>query len=470
MRAISSSFNPATKNSPPSSPANRFGGHFARPLKGLYFQPGREPGVLSVIQEVQAIGKEEGIVVAAHTDDYLDIHLKDIPLGERRRYPNPVILDSNRSLWAQDCNFIKDGEVLGASSQGMNFIGQWRCSQGSPYELKALGQAKKLAKVLNRPYRQLKSYLEWGDVFLGQRTNGQSLLLIGEDSVDMNAKRLLKTELSKVRASVAYALDCFAGMLGSKTVEETRQKWIAEYRKQALADIAEDLNLTPKEIVVLPQPDFHLDMAIRPLQYPYVLVHDPAITEQWVTDFSESEAGFASFQSTPEPVYNLLNQEDYDDRHPERYHPVLYPMTLVKELWSSVFSASILQERGRYASTDQMCEALRKAGLTPIRVGGVFPEDTMRDPKLDDPSPWLPANFLNATVHQRANGDLVYITNDSGVPEMNAWFEADLRQKAPWVKRVEFVGKAPQPNTVSWLSTFLKLCGGIHCLSVEDPA
>jgi hypothetical protein len=465
---------------PSRAPGPTFQGHFATPLKNIHFQPGMETGLLSIVQEVKGIGDQEGIGVGVHFRDsfyhsaVLDKFSDKIPLRTRHQYPLPLIKEGNRFFWTQDVNLFTDDAVLGANGQGLSMFDDWFSCQGQAYKCRGLGQPKQLAKHLGKPYRVTQSYLEGGNLFLGRKPNGEKILLIGEDSVWINANCLLKQSHSRVWNVLHFGWQMFLADILRKPQKQLVRESSKPYYDAALAQISRDLNVKPENIVVLPQPDFHLDLAIRPLQYPYVLVHDPQQSEAMAEAYAMSAVGQKEILQGNRMVNNLLNAEDYAPRYPESYSPKLYASSPPTALVGSTFEAVVQAEKGKYATCDEMCQKLAAAGFKPIRMGGVFPFPEIEDKTIEEPNPWLPANFLNAIVHERKTGninqpELVYITNDSGLPYLNQLFEAELKEKAPWVKRVEFVGKAPKENTVSWMSTYLKLHGGIHCLSVEEP-
>ena len=457
-----------------------FQGHFATPLKNVHFQPGIEPGLLHIAQEVKEIGEQEGFGVGLHCHDsfYHSSQHPHLPtpvkLRESHNYPFPLVREENNFFWAQDANLFHNGEILGASGQGLSMFEDWSSCQGQAYKHRGLGQPKKLAKHLGKSYRAIPSYLEGGNLFLGKKPNGEQMLLLGEDSVWMNARRLLKQSHSGLFKTIQFGLKMVWAELTRKPQKALLKEEARPFYDKALAQIAQDLKIKPENIVLLPQPDFHIDLAIRPLHYPYVLVHDPKLSEAMTEDYAVSKVGQMEMLQGQNVVNNLLNAEDYAPRHPEEYSPQLYASSPPVALAASSFEAETIAATKKYATCDEICQKLEAVGLKPIRIGGAFPYPEIEDKAKEEPNPWLPANFLNAIVHQRKNSsleepELVYITNDSGLPHLNALFEAQLKEKAPWVKRVEFVGKPPKANTVSWMSTYLKLSGGIHCLSVEEP-
>ena len=79
---------------------------------------------------------------------------------------------------------------------------------------------------------------------------------------------------------------------------------------------------------------------------------------------------------------------------------------------------------------------------------------------------------MNATVHERVDGNLVYITNDSGLPTLNQLFEAKLKELCPEIVAVDFIHG--DQTGYQFGSNITERCdinqgGGIHCRTAERP-
>ena len=257
------------------------------------------------------------------------------------------IKDSLLDLWGQDNKlFMDNGELLILSKSPNNTY------------------AKKLADLLGIKSRatKYKENLEGiigGNCFLGKKNDGQNFALVGH-----------------------HTLIC-----------------------SNPSEIAKNLNVTTENLHILPQPDYHIDMAIRPMVYPYVLVGDRKMTKTFATGFSQEE-------TTKE--MNVL-----------------------------------------FANADMTAKRLEKEGFKPIKVPGLFGEDRV--------------NFMNAIVHQEPDGGLIYITNKSSAGEkigidFEGIFEKYLKSKMPSVKEVIFIDG---DNFVS--KALSDGGGGVHCMTSERP-
>ena len=232
-----------------------------------------------------------------------------------------------------------------------------------------MSHGKQLGKALQMEVERIGAKIEGGNVFLGKKKNGESFALIGEYAMtDSN-----KTTMAKL------------------------------------------LHVKPKNLHVISQPDFHIDMGIRPLAYPYVLVGDSKLTTNIVRGKIKEED------------INLLNN--------------------ARDKYSKDNS---------YSSADKMTEELKVHGFKPIRVPGLAGKES--------------ANFMNAIVHQNEDGSLVYITNkpsktfskNIGI-HFEDIFKEYLQKEVPEIKEVIFI----EGN--EYIPFCLTKKGGIHCLTSENP-
>lgn len=270
------------------------------------------------------------------------------------------IVHQNASCWGQDNKlFLEDGSVL---------IGK---SANDP------NTARKLAKMLNLPKKEYHKKIAGGNIFLGKDKKGKNIALIGSDVlVGTSAQKLSRT-----------------------------------------------LGIEKKNLFVVPQPDFHIDLMVRPLNFPYILVGDYKLMENNIDKNNELS----------ELIINNLQQ------HAARREE--YRLS------------------DNYASPEEVIKSLKSQGLEPIRVPGIIGKNK--------------ANFMNAIVHQDKDGKLVYITNKSDFPKdlqtmFEEIFKKDLMSKAPQVKEIMFI------NGDKLVPTSLRLLdgesgGGVHCLSCERP-
>jgi len=182
-----------------------------------------------------------------------------------------------------------------------------------------------------------------------------------------------------------------------------------------------------------------LDMLIRPIGYPYVLIN-----------------------SADETLKNIKKMHEKFPQSKEIYEKLLY------------FSKSYISPH----QGDELYECLENFGFKPIKIGGFYSEDIC---------------FMNSVAFKNDNNKISFISNSTqySCPELEylqELFEQDLREKVPEIENIYFVsgGKTAQPtfefdirklsktrfndyhNNV--IMDFLgERLGGIHCMTAEIP-
>lgn len=259
--------------------------------------------------------------------------------------------NSFRNKWSQDNKlFLENDKLLTLNKHPHSNIAEYLTTQ------------------LNLELKETRQYIIGGNCFLGKKSNGDNFALIGE-----------------------------AALKHSKYSDKDK--------------IVQALNIKPENLHVIEQPDFHLDMAIRPLNYPYILVNDFGLTEELL-----------KYKFQKSALDKLIGEKSRDNR-----------------------------SRG-YASANETIQSLKEAGFVPIRVPGIFGKDR--------------ANFMNAIVHQDTDGQLIYITNKSPFKKINfeLAFKNYIKRAAPQIKEVLFIDGNGLVN-----ESLSKYSGGIHCMSSERP-
>ncbi len=207
-------------------------------------------------------------------------------------------------------------------------------------------------------------------------------------------------------------------------------KWLitgAKVFPEKIKDIAKCYDVKEENIHQIPTPDFHIDLGIRPIGYPDILVNDPEIAEKNLEKLNDGSKEFEEFKSS--------------------------------------FKAYQEGAKITYASADAICDALKKIGFNPIRVGGVY---------------YNGVNFMNAIVNKHPDGTMGYITNSSECnnhiyTKLQKVFEDEIREKAPQITDfyyVQGIRKSPYrpPTGKNHMIDSLKYYhGGIHCMSLEEP-
>ncbi|WOX51426.1 hypothetical protein R2E40_16725 [Aeromonas sp. CD] len=209
------------------------------------------------------------------------------------------------------------------------------------------------------------------------------------------------------------------GLAGAEQDHQTRRFLAMMAISQRL--MAQELQVAERDLVILAQPGFHLDMAMRPLADGRILLNDhaasAALVEQVLTEngsLSENER-----QELGQSVTNLRQQS-------ERWHKI---------------HALIRQQ-------------LRDAGLAPIATPGVFSVGKR------------PVNWMNGIMGTRQQP--FYITNAASIAPLNqafaAWLQHEVAGLTPY-----FVGQAASNNREEFnqAEALLRSSGGLDCITLH---
>ena len=208
------------------------------------------------------------------------------------------------------------------------------------------------------------------------------------------------------------------------------EKWMMlgydELATKSYQYIADLYGIKAENLIPIPQQYYHLDMFMRPVGYPYVLVDNPELSRK---KLASMDMKLGSYD------YVKINQgfKEYES-----------------------------QRQKHYASYEKVINSLENAGFIPIEIAGVFGSGI---------------NFMNAIVNKHPDGTISYITNSSKcdspfVSKLEEEFEKELRQKIPNIDKVYFV-RGNEQYTDSRMNHMIyhleNKGGGIHCMSLEEP-
>lgn len=235
--------------------------------------------------------------------------------------------------------------------------------------------------------------LEGGNLFFGEKPDGETYAIIGADSFKNIEQHALMDHFS--------------------------YKCLRERQKN---EIVKFLGIKFENLHEISQPDFHIDMAIRPLIYPYVLVGDPDLT------MGLAKRKYSNHIYEPDTLYQMDNR-----RTPTAMN-------------------------NGYATPDEIVQQLRGFGFNSIKVPGILGH------------PYEDLNYMNAIVHQDSDGKLVYITNKNNryKKEYGIDFERIfidyIKEHVPSIKRIIFIDVDGYMEDM-----LLGRNGGLHCFSLEHP-
>lgn len=224
-----------------------------------------------------------------------------------------------------------------------------------------------------------KGFVQGGNFFMGKKPTGEKWMLIGLDPVSLRIPR---------------------------------------------EKIAQLYGVEKENIHFIQLQDYHLDLSIRPIGYPYVLVNSPELS--------------------------LRNEQKVKGIKPKN-------------------QASLDKNDPRMLAYKKSLEQLKKAGFYPIEIGAVYGESV---------------NFINAVVNKHSDCSISYITNSSKcsdiyVSKYQRQFEKDLKRKLDELKKID--PNAPTLRTVYFvqgenfgrqneiMDNLLDGAGGIHCMCLEEP-
>lgn len=209
-----------------------------------------------------------------------------------------------------------------------------------------------------------------------------------------------------------------------------------------------------EKVYTLSQPDYHIDLGIRPLNNRNILVNDFEMMSEQLKKYILKAKEYLSINPDDSSVQKVLqNLETALERH------------------SSNVANSTL------ADADKISSELTALGFNPIRVPAALVNEFVPGNEYDCFSHYIyDSNFINAIVHERPDKSLLYLTNQ---PAETICTDAESSIGA---KKIGFdlktifedaVKKYVNKADIRYLSTqeILKnKSGGIHCLFAEIPS
>lgn len=223
------------------------------------------------------------------------------------------------------------------------------------------------------------------------------------------------------------------------------RKWMITGRKFGLGNFKTNASraygIDEKNIFQIPKQNFHIDMFMRPIGYPYILVNDFSLVDETLDEVYSNLLCDSGFDDDTDTDNEIAEFEQYKQYYEE-------------------FKNS-LKSRDYYCDTDTICKILENHGFKPIKVAGVYGDEI---------------NFMNAIVNKHQDGTMSYITNSSDCPaarfysDIQRKFEMQLKKEGLNISNVYFVqGNSKQTSYNYMMDTLLNENGGIHCMCLEEP-
>ena len=291
-------------------------------------------------------------------------------------------------------------------------------------------EAKKLSELINVPFEETEVLLEGGNFFLGTKDNGDNYLLIGNILFNTNSiyqflkHKDVKLDDKKFEHFLDKGVVFKDEPLISKLITfDQYRKEETHWAKHTRELLAKQFDVKEENILCVPNANYHIDLFLRPLKYPYILVNDDEAIKKELAQIEEKFDCSDGFLKDAKKHLKKMEKE--------------------------------------YDSSAEVIEKLEKFGFVPIMVPGAIGHFNV--------------NFINAIVNEREDG-LSYITNcpnlsnDDRYKFLTAEFQKEMDKKAPQVDNFYFVdgGEFENGDTLSMMY-LTKLKAGIHCLCAERP-
>ncbi len=385
-----------------------FKGYSAGKIKTLYMQNTNFPSQINIYNKMKEIGEKEGFDVFIHSQG--EIKKEEIKSPDKNKVP--------WSLWSQDNKIFikKDNRQILLTPEFYN-----------PPETLAVKDFCNASKIKGFVSEII---FEGGNMYFGKKDNGENYLMTSMPTLYLSGKYLYLKEKTKKDLTYKEAESFFVNGKFKNENGETiatnneYEKDYMPYIEKAVKIISQDFDIKKENLIILPETNFHIDMAIRPLEYPYVLVNDDKEVDKLIKKL-EKKFKF-----------------DFGAR---------------KDL--KALKRNVKKHRTRYCSTEKVCQKLEEKGFVPIKIAGAFGRS--------------PVNFINAIV-QKTNNGLTYITNSTKpstklYEAMQDIFEQNLRENCPNISKVYFIdGGIKEKNRNNIMYYLENGNGGIHCLCCEE--
>lgn len=387
--------------SPAKAKITNFKGWAACPLESITLRPNHYKQFNSLLLELQ---RECGqyFKIQAFLPDRL---VKDV---------NALALRENQPLAPEKCSkWLQDQGVYLDNNNILNF----RFLEGVTNDYCPDFNLARFEKVESK---DTSMPFEGGNIFLGKKPNGDGYAIVGDKVICEMVVQILKRD-PEYSVLINEGNNIYDIVTCALQFDPKYRDLIAKLHRR----IADELHIIPKNIYCAKQSSAHIDMSIKPLDFPYVLVGDPSLTIELAKQRYANSAQLGYLQQMSE----------------------------------NKTKSSIETKRNANAGNviDISVQYLKMQGLIPIRVPGLLPEH------------YKGFNYMNAIVHQDTDGRLIYITNKNGYKDVfgidfEEIFVDYLKKHVPSIKKVIFIDGNELIEAVLQHQN-----GGIHCLSLEKP-
>lgn len=398
-----------------------FKGYDARPLKALCLSsPKKELGL-----ELERIGEKAGFDVF-------------IPAGRdllKVREAKSVYVSYSSSPWAQDIATISPKNKVFTNDYFDDFTNN-------------------LSRKLDIPKTFARELPQGGNIYYIKDSNGENILLVGQDSqkeIDKldNAKELLGVNKIEYIPQMDYHIDLFVRPLDNKRILLTDDKMTLKTFNKGIKAIQKLLEKDPKQTELLTVKE-NLKNELNEfqksvnnnLQAPMQEVKDILKTK----GFQVIGVPGRIYKTFPEPEEIQITEDFFHDNSQDNNYQKLAFLPLSQQ------------------------ESLSFNPFLPQKKNKINAEEQLLTHQL---------NFLNAIVSKNKNGEMIYITNKSDfdkriglTPEIirksGFSFEKEfVKSLQPYIKEENVYFVEGKNNEIQ--DSLENLAGGVHCLITEIP-
>jgi hypothetical protein len=302
----------------------------------------------------------------------------------------------------------------------------------------------KAAKASGWNVRATPLGIEGGNLLSMRNRSGETVALLGRNSLLMNWRVLANTKqldtaaVDRVMTSKSFDVSLASefkqiSQKAGKPLTDAQASRMAAEVEVTKGAIANALNLDKKNVVVIEQAGFHIDMETRPIGDNKVMVSDLNASMNVLTQ------SIAELQATAPSAAKGRAAIDAE----------------IKQLEALRTRTQTAIESGDQHLLDRKAKTLRSAGIDVVRAATNFGDIASEYSPLNKGRPGpVNVNFANGIAATDKRGSPYFITNFSASDTLNRVFSASMKKRG---------------IAVEWTptGTLLDRMGGIDCITLH---
>lgn len=341
--------------------------------------------------------------------------------------------------------FAQEGiHSVGGSELDSDNLVEREAMQGAVNDRKEMEPAKQLGKALNEKVTTTRTYNEGGNMVVGTLPNGDSYAVLGRDATLVSTFKLEKDyennkdivpefspENIKRQVDQLDSVGYFTETMIKETIDklnsanqiskgtdptERAKEFLAKTKIVENEIFPKDLGISKDNLIFVPQPEFHIDMQMRPLKPGQILLND----------FDEN---IKLLESAKKKVTK---------GSPEELE--IKKMITNSKKMRSVMSPVMIQIEAK----------LKAQGIEVIKAPGVMESDKRK------------VNFMNAVPGSTIGSNRqFYMTNYTGLKPLREAFEEHMKKQD--VDKIYWMGDTVDAKGISGSEHSLDFQGGMDC-------